>query len=155
MEEEINMISLKFIFGLLIFILLLHIIATINSWYWTFTWFDMPMHFLGGFWLAMVFMWLNPNFQIQNPKFIKLPNYLITGIITLGFVILVGVFWEFFEFLCDVFLFGASYFQKGAIDTIKDLFFDLLGGLIFLVIYKYFLKSNDAKSQQNKDYFPE
>lgn len=116
------------------------------------------MHFLGGFWLAMVFMWLNPNFQIPNPKFIKLPNYLITVVITLGFVALIGVFWEFFEFTYDIFISANGYSriaQRGVADTMSDLFFDLLGGLVFLIIYKYFLKSNDVKIQENKDYFLE
>jgi hypothetical protein len=153
MEEKINMVSLKFIFGLLIFILLLHVIAIVNSWYWVYTWLDIPMHFLGGFWLAVVFFYfVNPRLQIINYKL------LITLISALGFVALVGVFWEFFEFLCDVFIFSKGYLevaQQGTADTMSDLFFDLLGGLAFLIICKYFLKNNDAKIQENKDYFPE
>ena len=167
-KDEINMISLKFIFGLLIFIFLLYILAIINSWYWIYTWFDMPMHFLGGFWLAVVFLYLSKDFQIpacakasagrQNPKFIKLPNYLITIVITLGFVALIGVFWEFFEFGYDVLISSKGYLgvaQQGTADTMSDLFFDLIGGLVFLIVYKYFLKNNDAKIQENKDYFLE
>lgn len=158
MEEKINMISSKFILGLLVFIIGLHVFATIYSWYWTYTWFDMPMHFLGGFWLAIVFLYLNPDFKIPNPRFTKLPNYLITIVITLGFVALIGVFWEFFEFLFDIFVSSKGYLgvaQQGVADTMSDLFFDLLGGLVFLIICKYFLKNNDAKIQENKDYFPE
>jgi len=153
MEEKINMVSPKFILGLLIFILVFHIIASINSWYWTYAWLDMPMHFLGGFWVAMVFFnFINPKLQITDYKL------LITLILVLGFVILIGVLWEFFEFLCDVFISSKGYLevaQQGIADTISDLFFDLLGGLALLVVRRYFPKSNDAKIQQNKDYFPE
>jgi len=110
----------------------------------------MPMHFLGGFWLAMVFLYFNPDFKIdppgilrkQNPKFIKLPNYLIVGIMTLGFVILIGVLWEFFEFGYDVLISSKGYFaaaQQGVADTMSDLFFDLLGGLAFLIICKFYI----------------
>jgi len=151
-------VSPKLILGLLIFILIFHIIASINSWYWVYTWLDMPMHFLGGFWLATVFITLNSKLKIQNSELSGLPNYLITIVITLGFVALIGVFWEFFEFGYDVLISSKGYFaatQQGTADTMSDLFFDLLGGLMFLTIHKYFLKNNDAKIQQNKDYFPE
>lgn len=116
------------------------------------------MHFLGGFWLATVFITLNSKLKIQNSELSGLPNYLITIVITLGFVALIGVFWEFFEFLFDIFVSSKGYLevvQQGVADTMSDLFFDLLGGLMFLIIYKYFLKNNDAKIQENKDYFPE
>jgi len=133
------LVSPKFILGFLIFILFIHILAIINSWYWIFTWLDMPMHFLGGFWLAMVFLWI---LRKQNPKFIKLSNYLIVGIMTLGFVILIGVLWEFFEFGYDVLISSKGYFaaaQQGVADTMSDLFFDLLGGLAFLIICKFYI----------------
>lgn len=148
MEEEVNMVSLKFIFGLLLFILLLHVLAIVNSWYWVYSWFDMPMHFLGGFWLATVFFYFKPSLEFQNPKFAKLPNYLITAIITLGFVALVGVLWEFFEFLCDVFISSRGYLavsQLGTADTMSDLFFDLVGGSVAFVIYSIFLKRVSIK----------
>ncbi len=91
------------------------------------------MHFLGGFWVAMVFITLNLKFAI------KLPNYLITALMVLSFVALIGVFWEFYEFLYDVFISSRGYsgfLQLGAADMIGDLFFDLLGGSIFLIFYK-------------------
>lgn len=51
---------------------------------------------------------------------------------------LIGVFWEFFEFFYDVFISKrgiSGFLQLGAADTIKDLFFDLFGGLIFIIIF--------------------
>jgi uncharacterized membrane protein YjdF len=132
------MVSPKLIIGLLILILSFHILATLNSWYWIFTWLDMPMHFLGGFWLAVVFMWLNSKFniiEIRPPNIDKL-------ILVLGFVILVGVFWEFFEFGYDVLISSKGYFaaaQQGTADTMSDLFFDLLGGLVFLIICRFYI----------------
>lgn len=123
------MLSLKFIISLLIFILGVHVVATVNYWYWTYQWFDIPMHFLGGFWVAAAFLYLNPKSEIQNFKFFQLPDYLISFIAALSFVALIGVFWEFFEFFCDVFISPKGYyFQVGAVDTLADLFFDLFGG---------------------------
>lgn len=136
--------TLKFIIGLLIFILSVHIFATIYYWYWIYPWLDMLMHFLGGFWVAAAFITLNSKFKIKNLEFIaELPNCLITILITISFVALIGVFWEFYEFLYDIFISSRGYsgfLQLSAADTIGDLFFDLLGGLAFFVIYKFFYK---------------
>jgi len=146
------MISPKLILGLLIFILFVHILATINYWYWTYTWFDMPMHFLGGFWVATIFMWLNPKFNIIEIRPLNIDRNFWRSdlpklILVLGFVILIGVLWEFFEFGYDVLISSKGYFiaaQQGVGDTMSDLFFDLLGGIAFLVIGKLYLnkKSN-------------
>ncbi len=141
------MVSSKHILCLLTFILVVHIFASIYYWYWTYPWFDMPMHFLGGFWLAMLFFYFKPGFEFRNPKFNKLPKYIITAIIILGFVALVGVIWEFFEFFCDVFIAAKGYIevsQRGVGDTMGDLFFDLLGGLALILTLKIFSKSKTA-----------
>ena len=53
-------------------------------------------------------------------------------IIILGFTALVGVFWEFYELIVDKFITKNNYIslfqQGGLLDTMKDLFVDLLGG---------------------------
>ena len=103
------------------------------------------MHFLGGFWVAMVFFWLRGSTsqilsQIREevePRKIKI---IIIVVSCLSFVALIGVLWEFFEFLYDVFISSRGYsgfMQLGATDMIGDLFFDLLGGLTFSIIYIY------------------
>lgn len=141
MEEEIKnpMITLKFIFIFLFIFIIFHFLALYNFWYWEFRWLDMPMHFFGGFLIAMFFIWLNLRFKILNDYPIaKLPNYLITVLITLSFVSLIGVLWEFQEFLYDIFISSKvsnTILQLNAADTIKDLFFDLFGGIIFLLVY--------------------
>lgn len=94
---------------------------------------------MGGFWVAVAFITLNSKLRIKNSKFaVELSNYPITILITLSFVALIGVFWEFYEFFYDV-LFStrgySGFLQLGAADMVGDLFFDLLGGLAFFVIY--------------------
>ncbi len=127
------MVSLKFIIGLFVFILIIHGLAVINSWYWTYKWIDMPMHFLGGFWLGIIFLYfINPSLEIKNHKF------LVMMILIVSFAVFVGVLWEFFEFLSDVFISSKVYLaaaQQGTGDTMSDLFFDLLGGLAVFVGY--------------------
>lgn len=134
------MLSLKTIFVFLIFILALHAVAFSNYWYWTIWWFDMPMHFFGGVWLAMAFLFLNSKFKILNGSSIPLrSNYLIAVFITLSFVALGGILWEFFEFFYDLLISSrgyAGFAQLGAADTVSDLFFDLFGGLAAFAIFR-------------------
>lgn len=143
------MVSLKHIISLLVFILFVHFFATIYSWYWTYFWLDMPMHFLGGFWVAMIYFWLCNQFQEVReevePRRIKT---VIAIISCLSFVALIGVFWEFFEFLYDILISSRGYsgfLQLGAADMIGDLFFDFLGGSAFLIIYILYRSSRDLK----------
>jgi len=139
--DKFGMISPKFILGLLVFIIFIHALATINNWYWTYNWIDMPMHFLGGFWLGVIFLYfIMPKLEITDHKL------LITMILVVSFAVLIGVLWEFFEFLSDIFLAGKGIFeisQQGTGDTMSDLFFDLLGGFIAFIIYRFQLKKNN------------
>ncbi len=151
------MFSLKSILFLLFLILIVHIVATANYWYWTFRWFDIPMHFLGGFWVAMVYFWLKARItrgsntdvadQHTDPRALRDSSNKISAISAtiigcLAFVALIGVLWEFFEFLLALFVLKTGYLTflkipQGAAmntydiykDTLKDLFFDLVGGL--------------------------
>lgn len=127
------MITLKTIVISLILFLTFHFLALYNFWYWELRWLDIPMHFFGGFLIAMLFIWLDLKFKISNNlSFFKLL------LITLSFVSFIGVLWEFQEFLYDIFISSKipdMILQTSAADTIKDLFFDLFGGLAFLSIY--------------------
>ncbi|MBU3925824.1 hypothetical protein KJ763_01495 [Patescibacteria group bacterium] len=133
----------------LIFLLILatHAIAIYFSLYWIIWWFDNAMHFLGGLCLSFFAIWL-----IYFAKKIELGNTsnFFSLIIIVSLVVLGGVFWEFFEFFFDNIIFGkisglislAGHAQLGLVDTMSDLFFDLLGGLLGGLL---FLKKHDKK----------
>lgn len=135
--------NLKLIIILLVFILAFHILATVNSWYWIFHGIDIPMHILGGAWLAMIFFYfVKPKLQITNKEL------LIGILLAVAFAGLGGILWEFFEFFLDLFIkkivsFGWIYkvVPAGPIqlyrDTLKDLLDDLLGGLFFSLFYYF------------------
>lgn len=58
----------------------------------------------------------------------------------LGFVALIGIFWEWYEFLSDQLV--GTFTQPGLADTMADFLFDLLGAtLVFLVAYAVERKS--------------
>ncbi len=92
------------------FVLGVNIIALHFYWYTSLWWFDMPMHFLGGFFIGLFGFYFLPD------KFLKV----------FLFVFLVGIGWEVFEVLVDK---NISHNPFNLLDTLSDVFFDLSGGL--------------------------
>ncbi len=136
------MVSLRTIIWVLVLIALIHGVATYYHWYWILKisgmrWLDKPMHVLGGFWVALVFIYLNNRFRLAGDD--RFWVFLLMG---LSFVALIGVFWEFAEFAFDFLeknLFRWVYYTSGSYvnwyyDTLIDLFDDLLGGALALFL---------------------
>lgn len=123
------MANSRFIFGLFVSIIGIHFFGVFRDWYYLVPWLDIPMHFFGGFFVALLFIWLR---QIA-PNIFGGNSFLGDIIVVLGFVALIGVLWEFFEFSFDYLVsarnLGLARSQMGIADTMGDLFFDLLGGL--------------------------
>jgi len=116
------------------FILALNYIGISLYWDYTTRWFDMVLHFLGGFWQGLLFIWffsikdlplLKPSLDPNDPKLIYK---------TIFFVLLIGLLWELFEFYTNNYIVGYPFDR---IDTISDLFLDLLGGVLVII---YFFK---------------
>ena len=112
---------------LILAVLVLHISAILLYFYVIFPWYDNMMHFLGGFWIAlaaMTFLW---NF-ISSQK-----NPWLRFIFVILCVLLMGIVWEIYEF-------GVQDWIKitgiaSIPDSISDLVFDTLGGIVaFLII---------------------
>jgi len=102
-------------------IFVLNYLAMGFHWYSSIWYFDMPMHFLGGLWLGLISIYLFSfkDFSFQSILKISL------------IVLLIGIGWEIFEVLIDNFITQSSF---DFVDTMSDLFFDVLGGL-FAVWY--------------------
>ena len=145
------LISPAFIIGLFLLIFVLHVLALIFGWYWNFPNFDNVHHFLGGAWIASLFFYL----RAKRPHiFDTRRNFWVALVVVLSFVSLAGVAWEFFEFSFDTFLGepqGLPKAQLGVTDTMADLFFDLLGGALFTILYfKSIKKSRLSDEIYNK-----
>ena len=89
------------------------------------------MHFWGSGAAAMGMIWWTFYSAKVSAATKNLPKFYAV-IIILGFTALVGVFWEFYELIADKFITKNNYIsllqQGGLLDTMKDLFVDLLGG---------------------------
>lgn len=112
-----------------IFVLMLHVIATVLGWYEMFFWLDTPMHFLGGAGIGISSYYFLHQSELETKKFhTKLFNYLLI----LALTALAAVAWEILEFHIDRAL--NTVMQPSVLDTMKDLAFGLLGGSISAAI---------------------
>ena len=120
-------------FLLVIAIAVLHLLAIQELYYWTIGWYDIMMHFLGGFWVAIFVLW----FDSWHTLPIR-PNTLFRIV---GAVILVGILWEVYELV-----FGMTFVSDGGyvMDTTQDFIMDAIGGVVgWFVALKYSSISNE------------
>lgn len=125
----------KIVLALSVLILTLHALALYKFyWYWTIKWFDMAMHAAGGFTIGILFVVLMRQIA---PEVFQLHKGII-ALFAISFAALVGVSWEFYEFLYDISIGTRGYdklVQMGAVDTLSDLVFDLLGNALAILLY--------------------
>lgn len=125
----------KSIVFLLIAILGTHVFALVFNWYWELPTLDVILHFAGGAWIALMFVWA----ILRWPEYASFSAQAwLLVFIGLSVVSFTGVLWEFFEFCFDIFIggsLGAAPAQLGLRDTLSDLVFDLLGGAFILLWY--------------------
>ena len=121
----------KILVSFLLFLFVSQIIGIVFSLYWRMPWLDNIMHFFGGGVVAMGMIWWTFYSEKISASTKNLPKF-YTVIIILGFTALGGVFWEFYELIVDGLITKNNYVsllqQGGLLDTLKDIFIDLLGG---------------------------
>jgi len=96
---------------------ILYAVALVYGLFFYWWWFDIPMHFLGGFFAGcLVLLIFSKKFPVGRDLFLA------------GFfgALLIGVAWEFFEYLT-----GLAFIAQGnyTFDTIKDYLMDSFGAL--------------------------
>ncbi|MBU0614157.1 hypothetical protein KJ766_02655 [Patescibacteria group bacterium] len=117
-------------------VIIAQIILSLTSAYDYFEWVDIPMHFAGGFAMALLAcaIWQNSN--------VKGDEYgVIYFIFIIGFVSLIGIVWEWHEFILDIIFrtsFGSSVqiHQPGVADTMADFAMDILGGIAVWLFWR-------------------
>jgi hypothetical protein len=112
---------------LIFFILVVNFLANTFYWYSSVWYFDMIMHFLGGFWIGLLAFYLFNFFGDQATFFRPIFKILL-------FVFFIGAGWEVFELLFYNYIAQNPF---NIFDTFSDIFFDLSGGVLSVF---YFLK---------------
>ncbi len=111
-------------------ILMAHYVAFFSSAYWQYRWLDIPMHFSGGVWLAAF-----AGYYLFSRKALVASNRAYEALVLVSFAVFGGVIWEFHEFIADLYIKTPILItQTGVVDIMKDLFFDTLGAVFFVMV---------------------
>lgn len=121
---------LRRIAELIFFIFIANSLAMKFYWYSTIWWYDMPMHFLGGFFVALLGLWI----YFFSGKKIKNSNAKTVVLISFFTVLVIGILWEVFEFGIDTII---TFMPHNRLDTLSDIFYDISGSFAGAL---YFLK---------------
>lgn len=108
---------------LVVAIALINAVATMDYWYWKMRWFDMPMHFAGGVWIAGAVLWWR---FFSEDSAASASRGAIFGWALLG-ALGVGIGWEAYEAVVSFVTVGHV---NDFMDTLSDLGFDALGALL-------------------------
>jgi len=132
--------KLQHILFLIIGIFVLQVILISFGFYNHFPFLDIPMHFLGGFSMGLLGIYI--HHAMTDKHHIKGHPDWYHILFVLGFVMLIGVAWEFHEYIIDntaVFWWGWKSTQLSLSDTMGDLLMDAIGGVVAFFVYKKFL----------------
>jgi hypothetical protein len=110
----------------------LHLLALRYSLYWIFSWFDCIVHFFGGLMAAYL---LGALFH----PYLPIKRRILFMVLA---VLCVGLLWEFFEYTFGISSHELRYWG----DTLSDLIFDLLGGLLGGIAVHRILKKSYGSS---------
>ncbi|MFH1631562.1 MAG: hypothetical protein ABIA47_00865 [bacterium] len=125
-------------FFIIALVLVAHAMGIIFDLYNYISWYDIPMHFGGGFAAGALGLAIWQQ-GIEEIKFKgRLQRHLrwwLVPLFALGIVAIISVAWEFHEFLLDELLTDKNLRQLGLADTMGDYFFDMTGGVFALIAF--------------------
>lgn len=114
---------LKVLTVLILLIFIFNYIGNKFHWYYSVWYFDMIMHFFGGFWTGLVYFFIFPFKEQFQKSFLP----------TIVFVFFIGIVWE----IVEPFINPTMSLNLFSLDTVSDIFFDLSGGTLAIL---YLLK---------------
>ena len=118
---------LTLLFTSLVSLSIINFLALKYSIYYTYLWFDMPVHILGGMSVAFGYAAL-PFFNIHlSNKYTTLFHYVL-------FVLFIGLVWEIFEYIFGISI--ASPLDDFVTDTFIDFVMDAIGAVLGYGIVK-------------------
>lgn len=109
-------------------IFIVSLLAMYLKWYYAMWWFDMPMHFWGGYAVGILGLaLLLSSFRLGRPAHARAILHVMV------FVLVVGAGWECFEYIVQ---YATGAMLANPLDSMSDIFFDLAGGA--LCVFHYF-----------------
>lgn len=125
-----------FIFFLIIFVF--HLAGYLKGLYYSLSFYDNILHFAAGAAISLSILYI--LFSSKTKEIFKIESEFANFILAFTTTVTLGVFWEFLEFLWDLYIvqtFNLPSLQLGLRDTMSDLMWDSIGSV--LVIIGYFL----------------
>ncbi len=110
------------------------VLNTIGVWlsvYSILWWYDMPMHYFGGLFTALLVI----SFLLRYEFFQKM-SLVKVSVITIVSTFIIGLVWEGYEVIFAI-IAGNTHL---VLDSISDLFFDMAGSVQAIFIYHRHLK---------------
>ena len=118
-------------------VLILHVVLTFSGAYWSVNHLDKPMHFLGGF--VMGLLGLAIHHAVASRHHTHHVPIWYHALFVIGFAMLVGVAWEFHEYLLDntlVVWYDWPKSQLSLSDTMGDFAMDFLGAAVAFLAFR-------------------
>lgn len=133
---------IKRLIYLIFFILIVNFLANKFHWYFSVWYLDMIMHFLGGFWVGLLALYIFPLTEKSSHIIWKV----------LSFVFIVGIGWEIFEMIVNDVIAKNPF---DLLDTSSDIFFDLAGGAfaVFYFLRRILITTPDPSSPRRGGFF--
>ncbi|MBS3108848.1 hypothetical protein J4409_03165 [Candidatus Woesearchaeota archaeon] len=120
---------------LITFALYLHTLGLTFKWYKTIPYYDILTHVLGTVVIALLGFIIVYTLHFTRKVRLSIP---LIGLFTVVFAIAVGSLWEIGEFATDKLL--GTEAQRGNFDTMKDLIFDTLAGIVTAIAAMFYVR---------------
>lgn len=118
-------------------VVVLHVFLILTGAYYVLHWLDIPLHFLGGFVMAM--LGLAIHHTVASRHHTHHNPWWYHGVFVIGFAMLISVAWEFHEYVLDntvVIWSGWPSSQLSLADTMGDFVFDFVGATLAFFFFR-------------------
>lgn len=129
--------TFKTAFLAILAVIVLHAVLMLGGAYYTITWLDAPMHFLGG--LVMGMLGLAIHHAVANKHHTQQMPWWYHYLFVVGFAMLIGVAWEFHEYVLDntlVIWYDWPKSQLSLADTMGDFVLDWVGASVAFFAFR-------------------
>lgn len=126
-------------------VFVLHFLALEFHLYWSVWWYDMPVHFIGGMFVSLLFLWFRgfSGARETSGEFVGKNSVSFLKIFVV--VLAVGIGWEIFEYSTGFSRMSSGYWGNSFTDILMDILGGSAGFLFFQKSYKKILAAKAVK----------